>query len=106
MTAEIIEFITDTPEHAADRAVMGQILDHVEKILAIGPIRRGEFVCVAHGAAIKARLRGDADAEQHFIQIAAELWAMQVDDIVECAVTRRSVLHDMIEECRNGKTLS
>lgn len=106
MTAEIIEFIPDTPEHVADMAVMGQILDLVEKIRAIGPIRRGELVCVAHGAAIDARLRGDAEAEQHFIQIAAELLSLQVDDIVECAVTRRSILHALIEECRNGKAFS
>lgn len=97
MTAEIIGFIPDTQEHAADRAVMGRIVDHAEQIRAIGPIRRGELVCVAHGKAIDARLRGDAEAEERFIQIAAELLAMKVDDTVECAVTRRSVLHTIIE---------
>lgn len=105
MTAEIIEFIHDTPEMAADRAVMGQIFNLVDKIRAVGPIRRGELVCVSHGAAIKARLRGDQEAERRFVEIAAELWCFQIDDIVECAVTRQSILHGLIEECRNGKTL-
>lgn len=97
MTADIIEFIPDTPEHAADRAVMARILDRVDKIQAIGPVRRGELVWVAHDAAIKARLQGNHEVEGRFIELAAELWAMQVDDTVECAVTRRSVLHDLIE---------
>lgn len=97
MTASIHNFTDLTPVQAADEAVMGQILDCVEKIRSKGPIRRGELVCVAHGAAIKARLRGDAEAEQHFIQVAAELWAMKVDDILECAVSRQTVLHKMIE---------
>lgn len=97
MTASINNFTNLTPVQAADQAVMGQILDYVEKIRSKGPIRRGELVCVAHGAAIKARLSGDAGAEQHFIEIAAELWAMEISDVVECATTRESVLHQLIE---------
>ena len=96
MTANIISFTALTPEQAADQAVMNQILDLTAKIRTTGPINRGELVCVAHGAAINARLRGDVEHERHFIKIAAEFMAMEISDIASCAVSRRSVLHDLI----------
>lgn len=96
MTAEILTFTPDTPELAADRATMTKILDRAEKIRAKGPINRGELVGVAHDAAIKARLCGDQEAERHFVEVAAELMSMEISDVVECATTRHSVLHELV----------